>query len=393
MSSTTLDHYSVIDRMTDIVACLNSSDSIQRFLLDIHCILQKVTYADNFYVVLVDDNAQLSFPYFHDVKDNINADKLEGLTTSDLKNSLTAYALSSKKVCNFNEDDIHTLIEQHEVKILGSLPRQWLCFPLRRRDTFLGAFVIQSYRNENEYPELIVDILNTISHVISSALDAFNTQRALIDANFALKQIQNHLEEKVSERTYQLEASLSELRSEIMLKESLQKQLEYDSSHDSLTQLANRKRLFDELEKLSSKSKRTAVSAYLIYIDLDNFKPVNDTFGHPVGDEVLIEVAKRLSACVREYDTVARIGGDEFVILIEHAFDRSEMEVIAKRVIDSIAKPITTSRANVNISASMGIAATQNQHISPEQLINFADAALYQVKRTDKGRYHFATTS
>lgn len=390
MTEISLDHNSVIDRMTDIIACLNSSDSIQRFLLDIHCILQKVTYADNFYVVLVDQHGQLNFPYFHDVKDDINAEKLEGLTTADLKNSLTAYALSCQKVCNFSEQDIAHLIETQEIKILGSLPRQWLCFPLRRRDSFLGAFVIQSYRSNHEYPELIVDILNTISHVISSALDAFNTQHALVEANLALKQIQNHLEEKVTERTKQLESSLADLRSEIMLKESLQKQLEYDSSHDSLTQLANRKRLFDQLDKLNHKSKRCRVAAYLMYLDLDNFKPVNDTYGHPIGDEVLVEVAKRLCACVREYDTVARVGGDEFVILIEHEFSRDEMEVIAKRVVEAIAKPILTSAASVNISASLGIASTIAELVAPEKLISLADSALYQVKRTEKGCYHFA---
>jgi hypothetical protein len=86
----------VIDSMADIVACLNTSDSIQRFLLDIHCILQKVTYADNFYVVLFKSNGELTFPYFHDVKDDIRAEDLEDIKFEQIKKTLTAYALEQK---------------------------------------------------------------------------------------------------------------------------------------------------------------------------------------------------------------------------------------------------------------------------------------------------------
>ena len=119
----------VIDSMTDIIACLNTSDSIQRFLLDIHCILQKVTYADNFYVVLFKNNGELSFPYFHDVKDDIRAEDLEDIKFEQIQKTLTAYAIEKKTICYFTDAEINKLIESGTLQVLGTVPKQWLCFP------------------------------------------------------------------------------------------------------------------------------------------------------------------------------------------------------------------------------------------------------------------------
>ncbi|WP_462151576.1 hypothetical protein [Pseudoalteromonas xiamenensis] len=195
----------VIDSVTNIVACLNTSDSIQRFLLDIHCILQKITYADNFYVVLFKENGRLSFPYFHDVMDDIRAEELDDVPVEEIGKSLTAYALNCQRVCNYSEDEIKSLIERGVLKVLGTVPKQWLCFPLINRQSFMGAFIIQSYRREDEYSGMIIDVLYAISHVISSALDAFNNQQALVQANASLKAYKKELESRVQERTQELE--------------------------------------------------------------------------------------------------------------------------------------------------------------------------------------------
>ena len=205
--------------MTDIVACLNSSEPIEKFLLDIHCILQKITYADNFYVVLQDSNDRHTFPYFHDVKDDIDVEKLQGTEKEAINHTFTAYALYSHKVCNYCEQDIQGLIDSKTVNMLGSLPKQWLCFPLTHHNVFLGAFIIQSYRRENEYNDTIVEVLYTISHVISSTLDAFKNQQELMYANQELQRYQNELEDKVKGRTEQLENSLLELHKEIARRE------------------------------------------------------------------------------------------------------------------------------------------------------------------------------
>ncbi|MDK2594210.1 sensor domain-containing diguanylate cyclase [Pseudoalteromonas obscura] len=381
----------VIDSMTDIVACLNTSDSIQRFLLDIHCILQKVTYADNFYVVLYQENGNLSFPYFHDVKDDIQAEELDNLSLDDISHSLTAFALKSHKVCNFKQKDIEQLIESNEVSILGSVPKQWLCFPLVNRNQHLGAFIIQSYRKENEYSGMIVDVLYTISHVISSALDAFNNQQALIEANRALQNYQSELEVKVQERTSELKESLNKLEHEIEVRESLQQQLEHDSLHDSLTGLANRKYLFKELERLSARSQRNDTLVYILYLDLDDFKPVNDNHGHQSGDIVLKTVSERLIQTLRSYDFICRLGGDEFVVMLTEQIERQSLTLLAERMLQSLSAPIKLdSGIEVQCGCSIGIASVINQSFDAQALIHNADLALYEAKGRGKNQIYFA---
>ncbi|CCQ12211.1 signal transduction protein containing a membrane domain an EAL and a GGDEF domain-like [Pseudoalteromonas luteoviolacea B = ATCC 29581] len=377
----------VIDSVTHIVACLNTSDSIQRFLLDIHCILQNITYADNFYVVLFKENGRLSFPYFHDVKDDIRAEELDDVPVDEIGKSLTAYALNCQQVCNYNESQINQLMQEGSVKVLGTVPKQWLCFPLINRNHFMGAFIIQSYRKEDEYSGVIIDVLYAISHVISSALDAFNIQQALVEANESLQSYQKQLEERVQERTHELQKSLAELRMEMKKSESLQQKLEFESLHDSLTGLANRKYLFRELERLSAKSTRTEVEIHVIYIDLDDFKPVNDNYGHHSGDEVLVEVAKRLVKSVRDYDTVSRLGGDEFVVLIDEGLNDSELNQLVERILSTIRKPMLLScNQEVTLGASIGVTSNRKTLFNAEGMLVQADVNLYEAKSRGKNQ-------
>ncbi|MFC3034591.1 diguanylate cyclase [Pseudoalteromonas fenneropenaei] len=381
----------VIERVTDIVACLNTSDSIGLFLLDIHCILQKVTYADNFYVVLRKEDGSLSFPYFHDVMDDIRAEDLEDLHHSDVKQSLTGYALTTQQVCNFTREDIDALIADGKLAVIGTMPKQWLCFPLINRQNFMGAFIIQSYRRSDEYSGMIVDILFTISHVISSALDAFHNQQALMQANQALALYRIELEERVLQRTRELEKSLAELRQEVDKRRELQKQLEFDSLHDNLTGLANRKYLFQELSRVSAKSQRGAVIANVIYIDLDDFKPINDQFGHQSGDEVLKTVADRLKLCVRSYDMVSRLGGDEFVVMVVAPLTHLELEELATRLLTCINEPVVLScGASVSCGASIGMVSNHLNPFTAEALLHQADSYLLKAKTMGKNQFIIA---
>lgn len=378
----------VIDSVTNIIACLNTSDSIQRFLLDIHCILQKVTYADNFYVVLFKENGRLSFPYFHDVQDDIRAEDLEDVPVEEISQSLTAYALKCQQVCNFTRAEITQLVSEGRLKVLGTIPKQWLCFPLINRHCFMGAFIIQSYRDENEYSGVIIDVLFAISHVISSALDAFNNQQALVQANESLQIYRRQLEEKVQERTQELQKSLEELQMAMSRSESLQQKLEFESLHDNLTGLANRKYLFRELERLSSKSTRTNIEIYVIYIDLDEFKPINDRYGHHSGDEVLVEMANRFIRCTREYDTVSRLGGDEFVILLDEPLTSSQLTDFIERLLKQIREPFVLSCGNeISCGASIGVVSNHHAVFSAESLLVQADVNLYEAKARGKDQY------
>lgn len=233
---------------------------------------------------------------------------------------------------------------------------------------------------------MIVDILFTISHIIASALDAFNNQQALFDANQRLAEYQNELEDEVDKRTQELQKSLLNLQHEIEQRKQLQALLEFDSTHDNLTGLANRKSLFNELARISARIERQPSYVYLLYLDLDGFKPVNDTYGHHAGDLVLVEVSKRLIKAMRRYDLVARIGGDEFVVVIDQPLDENELCQIAGRIIDDMQQPIyINEKQTVHCGISIGIAFTTLATEVGEVLISHADSALYEAKNNGKG--------
>lgn len=118
----------VIDSMTDIVSCLNTSESLEHFLLNVHCIVQKITYADNFYVVLQRQDGEFEFPYFHDVKDSISLEDLNSLTSTEIDKTLTSYALRSDSVKNYSEHALMALTEKGVIEMLGSFPSNGCAF-------------------------------------------------------------------------------------------------------------------------------------------------------------------------------------------------------------------------------------------------------------------------
>ncbi len=141
-------------------------------------------------------------------------------------------------------------------------------------------------------------------------------------------------------------------------------------------------------ESLATVHRYNAQSA-IIYLDLDGFKPINDTFGHETGDLVLIEVAKRLKSCVREIDTVARLGGDEFVVLLHNLNDTDTVQQIANRIIETTNASINLFGKTVNVGVSMGIAFIPQDGKYPHQLLKNADKAMYLAKQQGKNQYQF----
>jgi diguanylate cyclase (GGDEF)-like protein/PAS domain S-box-containing protein len=151
--------------------------------------------------------------------------------------------------------------------------------------------------------------------------------------------------------------------------------------HDALTGLPNRRLFDDRAEHALAQAKRDGGSVGVLLIDLDNFKPVNDRFGHPAGDKVLVEVARRLSVAVRDVDTVARFGGDEFVILLQSVRDFDEVMEIRDRLSRVLAEPHTIGDEVVTVTASIGISLTASPEDRASDLLHHADGSMYAVKR------------
>lgn len=168
-----------------------------------------------------------------------------------------------------------------------------------------------------------------------------------------------------------------------------QHNLEHIAHHDALTDLPNRLLLYDRLELAMAHARRSDHFLAVCYLDLDGFKPINDSLGHAAGDLVLQEIAKRLLSIVRNDDTVARLGGDEFVILFGDLKKVEYSELLVNRVLQEIALPIHLDNAIAKVSASVGITIFSKDNREPEMLLHHADQAMYQAKRMGKSRYHF----
>jgi len=159
------------------------------------------------------------------------------------------------------------------------------------------------------------------------------------------------------------------------------------ATHDSLTGLANRALLTNRLDHALQSTTQDPGHLTVFFIDLDDFKAVNDTHGHEVGDQVLVEAARRLLRITRNQDTVARLGGDEFVILCDFPGDRSRVDEIAQRIVDTLAEPFETSAGTLRLSASVGAASADDAHLGAAAILRNADAAMYTAK--ERGRNGF----
>jgi diguanylate cyclase (GGDEF)-like protein/PAS domain S-box-containing protein len=176
--------------------------------------------------------------------------------------------------------------------------------------------------------------------------------------------------------------------SDITMIKQHQQRLEHLAHYDALTQLPNRMLLGDRLQLAMAQTERSGKMLAICYLDLDNFKPINDQFGHSAGDFLLIEVAQRLKTCVRAGDTVSRLGGDEFVLLVSNLEDLRECDHAVARIIGALTQPFRVSEHSISISASIGVTLYPHDSSDADTLIRHADQAMYAAKQGGRNRHH-----
>jgi diguanylate cyclase (GGDEF)-like protein len=164
-------------------------------------------------------------------------------------------------------------------------------------------------------------------------------------------------------------------------------ELAHQAFHDSLTELPNRALFADRLGLALARTNRRKASVAVLFLDLDDFKPINDRFGHDAGDRLLRSVAERLSACVRPEDTVARLGGDEFTVLLEDIVDVRYAIGVAERIEEALQQPFPIDGHEATVTASIGIAVSSGRVASPEDLMRNSDQAMYEAKRKGRARH------
>ena len=170
-------------------------------------------------------------------------------------------------------------------------------------------------------------------------------------------------------------------------RKELEARLTHQAFHDSLTGLPNRALLHDRIEHALERARRNGETIGVMFMDLDGFKAVNDTYGHATGDDLLIAIGSRLRGWVRAGDTVARLGGDEFTILLEDLGTLEEAPQIAARLLAGLETPITVEGRNLWVRASLGIAFNRPADLPPDELLRNADLALYRAKRAGGSQY------
>lgn len=216
-------------------------------------------------------------------------------------------------------------------------------------------------------------------------------QGILEDQEGRIKAARDTLEIQVAARTDELKRTNSQLEGEISERRQAQSKLNYLAYHDPLTGLANRRCFIERLEESLHENRRHGERLAVLFIDLDQFKQVNDSLGHGVGDELLVSVAARLSEHVRLIDMLARLGGDEFICLMEAVRSDDEVIMLAREILGAFELPFSLGDHELFLTAAVGISLFPGDGDSVLELMRNADTAMYRAKASGRGNYQFYT--
>ncbi len=219
---------------------------------------------------------------------------------------------------------------------------------------------------------VLVDFYNLLMRTLSNEQE--NAQN-LREAHYLLDQTNVELEAKVEQRTSELAEA--------------NQRLYHLANHDSLTGLPNRMLFYEDLEAAISQANNSQEILAVIFIDLDNFKTINDTYGHICGDALLKKVANRFKQRMSENDTLARLSGDEFAVVIGQLCSSEEFADTARRLLNALAKPFEIGSSTAILSASIGISVYPTDAENADELVRHADTAMYRVKHDTKGNFQF----
>jgi diguanylate cyclase (GGDEF)-like protein len=260
------------------------------------------------------------------------------------------------------------------------------------------AVVALSGLNDEEVAVQAVQ-LGAQDYLVKGRIDAPKLVRAVryamerSQARQALQRAHDELDRRVMERTQELANTIKALHDEIAERKQADARIRYMAHYDALTGLPNRALLQDRINQAIAHAHRTHTRVGVLFIDLDDFKNINDSLGHDVGDRLLQMAAGRLQACVREEDSVARLGGDEFVLSLPLLNDSNDAAQVARKVLDAFDQPFAVQSHQLHVSASVGISVYPEDGSNMETLMRTADTAMYHAKEMGRGNFQFFTSA
>jgi diguanylate cyclase (GGDEF)-like protein len=327
------------DTLFEIAELIFETSNMQEFYQRLHKCIAKLMFASNFFVGLViDDGQAITLPYVVDEVDEVPPNEVIPLDKE--KPSITGYVLNTNKPLLASKEKMQSMIDTNQVYIKGSLPNAWLGVPFGET-SLRGVVVVQSYTENIGFTKKDEQLLCFVARHIRNAI------------------------ERIQART----------------------DLQFLALHDPLTKLSNRSLFNDRVNHALNKCRRHKDKKIaLMFLDLDKFKQVNDTYGHHIGDLLLIKVAKLIQKCIRETDTLSRLGGDEFAILLEDIVSADLAQRVANKIVKALQTPFMLEKIQINTSTTIGISFNDQPDNTIDSLIICADQAMYQAKQLGRNR-------
>lgn len=316
----------------------HAADDLHTLFPQIHRIIGGLLPVANFSIALCDEKSgEINIPYHVDAHAPLSAtQKLDSDT-------LCAQVIRSSQPLLLIPGDTTTLPQNlrcHAQTLVGNDSRSWLGVPLESHKGAIGALVVQSNADQAHYTEQDRELLQFVSAQIAAAIE----------------------------------------------RKQMLATLQHMALYDRLTQLPNRELFHDRMQLALARARRGQMQLSLLYLDLDKFKEVNDTFGHSTGDLLLQKVARRLEQCVRAGDTVARFGGDEFVILLENIGSPEHTTLVVEKIRSALDRAFDLAGQKIHVLASIGVAYCPLHGDDEKQLLRHADETMYLAKKNGGGR-------
>ncbi len=361
-------------RITDLSV---TAGSLERFYADVHDVVGELLYARNFYIALLSqDGDQIEFPYSVDERDPTRHARKLG-------RGFTEFVIRQGKALLADRAIVAELEATGQVQNQGTPGYCWLGVPLMRDDDVVGVIAVQSYTPEVEFSERDQALLTFVAHHIGNGLARKRAQEHI-------KAAQAQLESRVDARTRELGDANRELRAQIGERVRAEQRLTHQARHDALTGLPNRPQLLERLDAAIARARAgtgsDGASFAVLFLDVDRFKLINDSIGHASGDEMLIEIGRRLAGVLGDTGVVARFGGDEFAILAEGVGDTAACDQLAARILDAVGQPLWLGGRELFPSGSIGIALWQPRYRLGDEMLRDADAAMYRAKAGGRNR-------
>ena len=330
----------------NISRAANSDISLTQLYPVIREELSTIIDTTNFYIALFDeDKNKLYFSYYDDETGEKDKDFL--ISKYSGSNNIFYYIFKTGESLLLNYNKYKKLIARGDFVSYDVITNKqiWLGVPLRVENKIIGSMVLQSYTDPDLYSQKDIKLMEFVSQQIATAIE----------------------------------------------RKQAEGKLKFLSLYDPLTKLPNRVLFYDRMSQEIAYAKREQKKFALMFLDLDNFKKVNNKFGHDIGDQLLQKVAKKLNELLREADTICRLGGDEFIILLPRLTQPRENSVdVARKILHSLGEPFLIKDNQIYVNTSIGIALYPDDGKKEEVLIKSADKAMYMAKKEGLNNYHWA---